>query len=132
MASKTEAIIDYVIKNLALVGVLAAIGFIGIYFGGFAKFGLNSYNGLSAQQIKTVYAEFQKRYPPLSKVGGMGLGGYFERGIAGTMGGVLYYFHYNDDGKGGVSFSIYPEIFETWTTDEGLFGIGRYLTGMMK
>lgn len=123
-----DHLVRHVIGDLAVVGVLAGIAFAGIYFGGFAKFGINSYNGLSPQQIKKVYAQFQKRYPVLSKVGGMGLGGYFERGVAGN-GGVLYYFHYNDDGKGGVSFSIYPEVFEAWTTDPGIFGIGNYFTG---
>jgi len=127
-----EHIARHIVGDLAVVGVLAAILFVGLYFNIPSKFGLNSYNGLSPSQIRKVYAEFQRRYPPLSKVGGMGLGGYFERGVAGSQGGVLYYFHYTDDGRGGVSFSLYPEIYEVWTTDPGVFNVGRYFTGEMK
>ena len=124
-----EKMLRHVVGDLLVVGILGGVLYLGANLGLFAKLGLNSYNGLSPAQIKKVYAEFQRRYPPLSKVGGMGYGGYFERGVAGSQGGTLYYFHYNDDGKGGVSFSIYPEIFEYFTTDPGLGGIGNYFTG---
>lgn len=119
---------NHVTEGLIIAGILATVVGVGVYFRGFAKFGLNSYNGLSPRQIRKVYEEFLDRYPPISKVGGHGLGGYFERGIAGN-GGVIYYFHYNDNGDGKVAFSIYPEGFEAWTTDKGILGVGKWLTG---
>lgn len=106
--------------------------FVGVYWG-FKKFGLFSYNGLSRAQVDKVYAEFQKRYPVLSKVGGYVpiTGEWFERGIAGN-GGILYYFHYwySKDGK-SADFQIYPEFFETWSTDKGIFSLGKLFTGTM-
>jgi hypothetical protein len=113
------------------MGIVGAVFFVMVYWG-FKKFGLFSYNAIPPEHIQAVYAEFQKRYPVLSKVAGNNplLGGYFERGVAGgTQGGPLYYFHYTNDGKGGVNFQLYPEFLETWTTDSGLFGLGKYFTG---
>lgn len=114
--------------GLALIGVVSIVVFIGAYFGGFRALGLFSYNGLSKQQVDRSFAEFQKKYPVISKVSGNLLGFYFERGIAGS-GGPIYYFHYWTDRKNFADFQIYPEFLETWSTDPGLLGIGKAFTG---
>lgn len=124
-----EKMLRHVVGDLLVVGILGGVLYLGANLGIFAKLGLNSYNGLSPAQIKKVYAEFQRRYPPLSKVHGYLFGTYFERGIAGSQGGILYYFHWTDDGRGNVSFSLYPELFERWDSDVGLFSIGKLFTG---
>jgi len=117
---------DKLFTDLVLLGTVSVVLFIGIYWG-FKKFGLFSYNGLSKDQVDKSYLEFQKRYPVISKVGGYLGGKWFERGIAGS-GGPIYYFHYWSDAN-SADFQIYPEGFETWSTDPGIFGIGKLLTG---
>lgn len=126
----------HILEDLAFVGILSVVMFVGVYWL-FKKFGLFSYNGLQIAEVEKVYTEFQKRYPPLSKVRGPnyfpGSKGYFERGIATSKDGSGYplYYHYNYDNKGNADFQIYPLMFETWTTDPGIFNIGKFFTGEM-
>jgi hypothetical protein len=123
---------NHIANDLVFVGILGAILFIGVWWG-FKKIGINSYNGLHPDHVTGVYHEFEKRMPVLSKVAGHNalMGGYFERGIAMAKDGSGYpmYFHYTDNLKGGVNFTLYPLMFETWTTDPGLLGIGKFFTG---
>jgi hypothetical protein len=121
---------SHIFQDLVVIGIAAGIaGF--LLWKGFTKLGIMSYNGLTEQQVAEKYQRFQQAYIVFSKVGGHNplLGGYFERGVAfPKMGGMPYYFHYSNDGKGHADFQMYVELNETWSTDPGLLGIGKYFT----
>jgi hypothetical protein len=123
-----EHLVRHVIGDLVVVGVIAAIGFVGIYWG-FSELGLFSYNALPKREVDKVYAEFIRRYNVLSKVKGMLGPYYYERGIVTNRsdGGIPLYFHYLTDGMYAY-FQFYIVPFEAWTTSPGIGGIGKLLT----
>lgn len=120
---------NHILQDLVVVG-LAGIGAL-VFLKTSQQVGLLSYNGLSSEQVNKTYRLFLKHYDLLSMVKGYNplMGGTFVRGVAIGKGGFPMYYHYSDDGQGNVEFNIYPEFYETWTTSEGIGGIGRLLTG---
>src|SRR5215831_13506920 len=100
---------------LVALGIAGVAGFVLLKLSPFV--GMLSYNGLSPHQVRKTYQLFLKRYQLLSMVQGNNplLGGNFVRGVASGPGGLLYYYHFSDDGKGNVEFNMYPEFYETWT-----------------
>lgn len=112
---------------LVALGIAGVAGFVLLKSSPLA--GMLSYNGLSSHQVRKTYQLFLKRYEVLSMVQGNNflLGGNFVRGVASGPGG-LYYYHFSDDGNGGVEFNVYPELYETWTTNPGILGLGSWFT----
>lgn len=125
---------NHIGNDLVFLGIAGAI--LGVLaWKGFSWLGIFSYNGLPESDVLSKYNRFQKEYTVFSKVGGHNpfLGGYFERGVAfPKKGGIPYYFHYSNNGKGKAEFSLYPEFLETWTTDSGILGIPKYFTQEVK
>jgi len=85
---------------------------------------LFSYNGLKREDIANVKKELGKHYDLLSSVQGKTLfGDTFWRGIyIPKAGGSPMYYRYEEKKNGGVSFTLYPMLFETWLNNPNILG----------
>lgn len=111
---------------LLLLGVslgallLGAVGFWALHTYG----DLFSYNGLTRQQVANVKHELSKHYDLLSSVKGKTLlGDTYWRGIyLPKNGGDPLYYRYELTRGNGVSFHLYPMLFEGWSTNPTILG----------
>lgn len=80
---------------------------------------LFSYNGLSRNQVANIKKELSKHYTLLSSVKGKTLlGDIYWRGIyLPKQGGIPLYYRYELTRGNGVKMSIYPMLYETWSTN---------------
>ena len=87
---------------------------------------LFSYTGLRSNDIIRVRKKLAKYYDMLSSVAGRDwlTGASYTRGIYLPRGGGLpLYFRYTVQKDGKRSFSLYPMLIETWTTNPTLLSL---------
>ena len=85
---------------------------------------LFSYNGLSREHVLSVKKRLEEHYDLLSSVSGKTLfGDRFSRGIyIPKQGGIPLYYRLEQKRDGGVSFHLYPMVFEGWSTNPNILG----------
>ena len=99
------------------IGAAAAIAY-GVWTVIHEHFGFFSYTGLTQMQVAKVAHELDMRYKILSRVvGSNGPGHRYYRGVYTSKdGGMPLYYKFEYFPGGEAQLSLYPMIFETWTT----------------